>query len=105
LLGVLTMGKGQLLEPRFNLGREMYFHTLQDTRIPEMRQYGKLNPRISRNCFVQNLPFLLFCRNNKLRLLTEHAGGADIGADVCDPIVWLHPAQLRLRTFQFNWLS
>ena len=42
LLGVLPMGKGQLLEPRFNLGREMYFHSLQDTRKPEMKQRGRL---------------------------------------------------------------
>jgi hypothetical protein len=41
LLGVLAIGKGQLLEPRFNVGREMYFHTLQDTRKPEVRQHRK----------------------------------------------------------------
>lgn len=28
LLGVLAVGKGQLLEPRFNVGQDMYFHTL-----------------------------------------------------------------------------
>ena len=41
LLGILAMGKGQLLEPRFNVGRKMYFHTPQDTRKPEMKQHGK----------------------------------------------------------------
>jgi hypothetical protein len=32
LLGVFTMGNGDLLESRFNVGREMYFHVLQGTR-------------------------------------------------------------------------
>ena len=40
LLGVLAIGKGHFLQARFNLGREMYFHSLQDTRIPEMKQHG-----------------------------------------------------------------
>ena len=46
LLGVLAMGKGQFLEPRFNVGREMYFHTLQDTRKPEVKQHGKRKPSV-----------------------------------------------------------
>ena len=29
LLGVLAVGGGHLLEPRFNVGREMYFHVLK----------------------------------------------------------------------------
>ena len=29
LLGILAISKGHLLEPRFNLGREMYFHAFQ----------------------------------------------------------------------------
>jgi hypothetical protein len=29
LLGVLAIGKGHLLEPRFNVGREMYFHAFK----------------------------------------------------------------------------
>ena len=41
LLGVLAIGRGHLLEPRFNVGRKMYFHTPQDTRKPEMKQHGK----------------------------------------------------------------
>ena len=41
LLGVLGVGKGQLLQPRFNVGREMYFHNFQNTRKPEMNQPGK----------------------------------------------------------------
>jgi hypothetical protein len=47
LLGVLAMGKGQLLEPRFNVRREMYFHALQDTRKPEVRQHRKRKRRKS----------------------------------------------------------
>ena len=47
LLGVLAIGKGQLLEPRFNVGREMYFHTLQDKRKPEVRQHRKRKRRKS----------------------------------------------------------
>jgi hypothetical protein len=31
LLGVLAIGRGHLLEPRFDVGREMYFHALQGT--------------------------------------------------------------------------
>src|ERR1017187_9257843 len=34
LLGVLAIGRGHLLEPRFNVGREMYFHSLQGTGKP-----------------------------------------------------------------------
>jgi hypothetical protein len=26
LLGILAIGRGQLPEPRFNVGREVYFH-------------------------------------------------------------------------------
>ena len=29
LLGILAVGKGQLLESRFNIGREMYFHAFK----------------------------------------------------------------------------
>jgi hypothetical protein len=29
LLGVFTVGRGQLLEPRFDVGREMYFHAFK----------------------------------------------------------------------------
>jgi hypothetical protein len=32
LFRILAVGKGQLLQPRFNIGREMYFHVLQGTR-------------------------------------------------------------------------
>ena len=35
LLGVLAMGRGHLLEPRFNVGREMYFHAF---KVRENRQ-------------------------------------------------------------------
>jgi hypothetical protein len=31
LLGILAVGNSQLLEARFNVGREMYFHALQGT--------------------------------------------------------------------------
>ena len=31
LLGVLAIGGGHLLEPRFNVRREMYFYAFQDT--------------------------------------------------------------------------
>ncbi len=41
LLGVLATGRGHLLQPRFNLGREMYFHALQGTRKPAERQHGR----------------------------------------------------------------
>jgi hypothetical protein len=34
LFGVLAIGRGNLLEPRFNVGREMYFHAFQDTGKP-----------------------------------------------------------------------
>lgn len=34
LLGVLAVGRGHLPEPRFNVGREMYFHAFQDARKP-----------------------------------------------------------------------
>jgi hypothetical protein len=40
LLGVLAIGKGHLLEPRFNVGREMYFHAFKDAK-PKARQHGK----------------------------------------------------------------
>jgi hypothetical protein len=29
LLGILAVGNSHLLEPRFNVGREMYFHALK----------------------------------------------------------------------------
>ena len=29
LLGILAVGRGHLLEPRFDVGREMYFHALK----------------------------------------------------------------------------
>ena len=41
LLGVLAIGKGHLLEPRLNVGREMYFHAFQGTRKPGVRQHGQ----------------------------------------------------------------
>ena len=44
LLGVLAIGRGHLLEPRFNIGREMYFHTIQGTRKLARRQQFQ-NPR------------------------------------------------------------
>ncbi len=34
LLGVLAIGKRYLLEPRFNVGREMYFHSLRIGEMP-----------------------------------------------------------------------
>jgi hypothetical protein len=37
LLGVLTIGRGHLLEPRFNVGREMYFHP---SKVREIRVSG-----------------------------------------------------------------
>ncbi len=37
LLGVLAIGKGHLLEPRFNLGRKMYFHAF---KVRENRERG-----------------------------------------------------------------
>ncbi|MGD0436639.1 MAG: hypothetical protein ABSB86_09235 [Bryobacteraceae bacterium] len=39
LLGVLAIGRGHLLEPRFNLGGEMYFHAFQDTGKPARGQW------------------------------------------------------------------
>jgi hypothetical protein len=49
LLGVFAIGGSHLLEPRFNLGREMYFHALQGTRKPAVRQHGKTKaPEIRR---------------------------------------------------------
>jgi len=41
LLRTLAIGKGHLLEPRFNIGREMYFHAFQGTRKPAFRQLGE----------------------------------------------------------------
>src|SRR5580698_863612 len=32
LLGVLAIGRGHLLEPRFNVGGEAYFHAFQPTK-------------------------------------------------------------------------
>jgi len=40
LLGILAVGTCHLLEPRLNVGREMYFHGLQDTGKPVERQPG-----------------------------------------------------------------
>ena len=34
LLGILAIGRGHLLEPRFDVGGEMYVHFLQGTRKP-----------------------------------------------------------------------
>jgi hypothetical protein len=45
LLGVRAIGGSHLLEPRFNVGREMYFHALQGTRKPAARQHGRPKPR------------------------------------------------------------
>jgi hypothetical protein len=42
LLGVRAIGGGHLLEPRFNVRREMYFHALQGTRKPVSRQGGSV---------------------------------------------------------------
>ncbi len=39
LPGVLAIGKGQLLESHFNVGREMNFHPVQGAREPGMRQH------------------------------------------------------------------
>ena len=33
LLGILAVGRGHLLEPRFDVGREMYFHALKVRQI------------------------------------------------------------------------
>jgi hypothetical protein len=41
LLGVRAVGGSHLLKPRFNIGREMYFHALQGTRKPAARQHGR----------------------------------------------------------------
>jgi hypothetical protein len=38
LLGVLAVGRGQLLEPRFNVGCEMDFHEAQNTANPRVWQ-------------------------------------------------------------------
>jgi len=46
LLGVLAIGRGHLLKPRFDVGVEMYFHALQVTRNPELRQHGMKAPEI-----------------------------------------------------------
>jgi hypothetical protein len=46
LLGVRAIGGSQLLEPGFNVGREMYFHALQGTRKPAARQRPK--PKVLR---------------------------------------------------------
>jgi hypothetical protein len=35
LLGVLAIGRGHLLEPRFDVGREMYFHS---SKVREKRE-------------------------------------------------------------------
>jgi len=32
LLDILAVGNSHLLEPRFNVGRKMYFHALQSTQ-------------------------------------------------------------------------
>jgi hypothetical protein len=48
LLGVLAIGRGHLLEPRFNLGREMYFHIFQGTRMPAVKQHGRRQRQKSR---------------------------------------------------------
>jgi hypothetical protein len=53
LLGVLAIGRGHLLEPRFNVGREMYFHAFQDTGKPARGQWRCTVRRSS-----QVLPFM-----------------------------------------------
>jgi hypothetical protein len=41
LLGVLAIGKGHLLEPCFDVGREMYFHAFKVRENRGLRQHGK----------------------------------------------------------------
>ena len=53
LLGVLATGRGHLPEPRFNFGREMYFHAFQDTANPACGQWRCTVRRLS-----QDLPIL-----------------------------------------------
>ena len=57
LLGVLAVGRGHLVEPCLNVGREMNFHALQGTRKPAIGQRRKrkrramrLNPAKSSTC-------------------------------------------------------
>jgi hypothetical protein len=38
LLDILAMGGGHLLKPRFDVGREMYFHAFEDIGKPESEQ-------------------------------------------------------------------
>jgi len=40
LLGVLAIGGGHLLKPRFDVGREMHFHALQGTPEPAVTQHS-----------------------------------------------------------------
>lgn len=46
LLGVLATGKSHSLELRFNVGREMYFHTfkVRETRARQHRKESAGNP-------------------------------------------------------------
>jgi len=53
LLGVLATGRGHLLKPRFNVGREMYFHAFQDAGKPARGQWRWTVRRSS-----QVLPFV-----------------------------------------------
>jgi hypothetical protein len=53
LLSVLAISRGHLLEPRFNVGREMYFHAFQDTEKSARGQWRCTFRRSS-----QVLPFL-----------------------------------------------
>jgi hypothetical protein len=47
LLGVLAIGKGHLLKPRFNVGREMYFHDFKVREKPAARQHGRVQQHLS----------------------------------------------------------
>jgi hypothetical protein len=42
LFGILAVGNSHLLEPRFNVGREMYFHAL---KVRENRERGNTENR------------------------------------------------------------
>ena len=47
LLSVFTIGNRDLLESRFDVGREMYFHVLQGTRKSPPKQLGTQYRRAS----------------------------------------------------------
>ena len=77
LLGVLAIGRGHLLEPRFNVGREMYFHAF---KIRENRCGGNGVALFAESSQV--LPFLIHIAdslNDEFRLIQLNKVPALIG--------------------------